>query len=237
MVELSPAAELVVAPCGDGATVEYLAELTGAAGAGVDPDQAQVDLALVRAREAHRETRLHYEYGKLEDLPYKDAVFDLSVGEIGLAAAHDPAAAVRELARITKPLGTVVLIQLAWTRQLDPERRRLLIDMLGVTPFLLVEWKQMLREAGVVELSVEDWFDAARALLDREPLVGRLGELLSLPAKLGTLYHAWRRRGLGGMRGARRRAHELRRLILKERVLSLSVIRGTRWEAAGDSSE
>ncbi len=237
MVELAPGAELVVVPCGDGATVEYLAELSGAAGAGADPDQAQVDRALASAREAHRETRLHYEHAPLEDLPYRDAVFDLAVGEIGLARARDAGAAVRELARVTKPLGTVVLIQLSWNRQLDPERRRLLVETLGLTPLLVVEWKQMLRDAGVVELTVEDWFDAARALLAPEPLVGWLGELLALPGRIARLLRAWRRHGVGGARDARRRAHELRRLIQKERVLALSVIRGTRWEAAADSSE
>ncbi|MBI4543633.1 MAG: methyltransferase domain-containing protein [Gemmatimonadetes bacterium] len=235
LVSLGPQQEFVIVPCGRGASAQFLAELTSAGGAGADPDAELADSAAARAGQAGLGTRLHYQHAPLEDLPYKDDVFDVSVGEIGLSAAADPAAAVRELTRVTKPMGSVVLIQLVWTRHIQPERREGLCQRWGVRPFLLVEWKQMLREAGVVELYVEDWSDGAAVLW---PHLGLrwLAELLSLPDRLAMLYAALRRWGWRGLRGVISLEKEVRQTVARERVLGVSLIKGTKWQAQPGSA-
>ncbi len=222
--------EFLVAPCGGGVTTAFLQALTGAAGAGVDPDEVLVAEATEYAREAGRAERLHYDVAPLEDLPYKDAIFDVVVGEIGLAVSAEPERAVRELTRVLKPRGRIALVQLAWARRIDEERERLLVEHLGVHPWLLVEWKQMLRDAGVVELHVEDWSDAAEALLSPSAVSGGLSGANSVGDRAAVLWRALRRRGLGGVRESLGFGHELRRLILREHVLELSLVMGTRWD-------
>ena len=228
-LDLRAGQEFLVVPCGAGLTTSFLEALTDAAGAGTDPDPALVEAAAAAARMAGLADRLHYDAAPLEDLPYKDAVFDLALGEIGLAAASDPPRAVRELARVVKPQGKVALVQLAWINSVDDERERLLIEHLGVTPYLLVEWKQMLRDAGVVDLHVEDWSDAAEALLSPSRIAGGLAGATTLGDLAALLWRALRRRGLGGVRESLGWGHELRRLILREHVLGLSLVTGTRW--------
>jgi hypothetical protein len=152
------------------------------------------------------------------------------MGELGLGAIDDPAAAVRELVRVVKPMGTVALLQPIWTRQMEPARREAVVRLLGVRPMLLVEWKQMLRDAGAVELHIEDLTEAA--LSPRQPLLGVAGliDYASLRDRAGVLWRAWRRWGWRGVREALRHGTELRNLILRERVLGLALIRGTKWK-------
>jgi SAM-dependent methyltransferase len=229
VIELGPEQEFVVVPCGRGATAEFLATSTGAAGAGVDPDRDLIEAASAHAREARLEGRLHFEQAPLTDLPYQDEVFDITIGEIGLGAAADPAAAVRELVRITRPMGTVVLIQLTWTGSVEPARREALVEELGVRPLLLVEWKQLLRSAGVVDLYVEDWTDAGTPARNPWPFGGLL-ELRSLRDRTTVLWRAWRAWGWPGVRLALRATAEVRTLFARERSLGLSVIKGVRWK-------
>jgi len=140
---------------------------------------------------------------------------------------------VSELARVTKPFGCVVLVQLIWSGNVDPERREILVRHLGARPMILVEWKQLLRDAGVVELTVEDWSDAPSPF---RPAAGGpfpdFSEIFTLREKLSILRRALRRWGWRGVRGAVLREREVHRLLTRERVLGLSLIKGTRWSAA-----
>lgn len=231
LADLQPGQEVLDVACGRGVATHYLAKTFDIEASGVDPDTSAIAEAEERARGAGLEDRLHFQSASLDDLPYKDGIFDLSIGEVGLAAIFDPATAVRELARVTKPMGSVVLVQLIWTGSIDSVRRDILVQHLGARPLLLVEWKQLLRDAGVVDLSVEDWSDQPSPF---SPLVGQpfhdLAELFSLRQKLSILRRAMRRWGWRGVRGAVLREQEIHRLLTRQRVLGLSMIKGTRWQ-------
>jgi SAM-dependent methyltransferase len=237
LLELDESSEFLHVPCGRGRSALFVAESTGAAGAGVDPDPLMVSVASDRAKAADLAERLHFEQAPLGELPYQDAVFDVALAEIELGAAQDPDAAVRELVRVTKPGGTVVLVQLVWLRALEEGRRRELVEQLGVRPQMLMEWKQMLREAGIVDLHVEDWSDSA-ASRSRPSVLGGLAELFTLRGKLRLLPRAWGRWGWKGVRAVLSRERELRRLLEDEQVLGVSLIKGTRGtDGTEDTSE
>lgn len=227
LAQLSEASEFVVIPCGRGRSARFICEATGAGGAGADPDPLMVTVASERAKRAGLAGRLHFEDAPLHELPYHDAVFDLAVGEIELGAGQDPPAALAELVRVTKPGGTVVLVQLVWTRAMDEERRAELVERLGVRPLMLVEWKQMLLSSGVEDLTVEDWSDAG-ASHSRPSVLGGLAELFTLRGKLRILPRAWSRWGWRGVRAVLSRERELRRLLEEERVLGVALIKGVR---------
>ncbi|HEX6588229.1 MAG TPA: methyltransferase domain-containing protein [Longimicrobiales bacterium] len=231
---LGPDSEFVLAPSGRGLTTRFLAQVSGASGVGADPNPTMADDAMARGRGAGRGA-VHFDVANLADLPYQDGIFDFAMGELGLGASRDPAAAVRELVRVVKPMGTVALLQLVWTRQMEADRRESLVRMLGVRPMLLVEWKQMLRDAGAVELTVEDLTDAVAA--PTQPLLGVAGlmDYWSLRDRMAVLYRAWRRWGWRGLRETIAHGNEVRHLIVRERVLGLALIRGTRWPKAPDA--
>jgi ubiquinone/menaquinone biosynthesis C-methylase UbiE len=225
LVELSPGSEFLLVPSGRGKSARFVAEATGASGAGADPDAEMVAVASDRAKAKGLASRLQFEQAPLHDLPYQDAVFDLALAEIELSGVAEPGAALRELARVTRAGGHVVLIQLVWLRTIEASRREDLVKRLGVRPRTATEWERMLRDAGVVDLHVEDWaadIGAARRL----PVLDGLAELFTMKGKLRLLPRAWRRWGWAGVRAVMARERELRRLLQEERVLGVAVIRG-----------
>jgi SAM-dependent methyltransferase len=228
MFELGSEQEFLVVPGSRGLAARFLVEMTGAAGAAVDPDADLVAAATSLAKEGGLGERLHYDQSPLTELPYQDAVFDFTLGESDLSNA-DPARAVAELARVTRPMGTIVLIQFVWLKKVEPARQEAIVRRLGVQPLLAMEWKQLLREAGVVDLHTEDW-SAAAATLRQPAVLGPLAVFFSVFGTLSVLPKAWRRWGWRGVVTALSMGRELRALLADEKVLGVSLIKGTRWE-------
>lgn len=230
LTELAPGQEALVAGCGDGATTEWLARRTGAAVVGVDASRSRIERAEARARALPRPLPLQYEHAALDDLPHEDDVFDVAIAEPAMSATANVARAVAELARVTKPMGTVVLLQLTWSSDIAPEARGGVVERLGLRPFLLVEWKQMLRDAGIVDLQVQDWTTGGSASGDVEALPP-----LTWREKMQIVGRAWRRWGWRGARGAVARETALLRELSRERALGFTLLRGVKWpHAASD---
>jgi SAM-dependent methyltransferase len=231
VTEMSAGQDVLVAACGRGQTLRYLARSFGIEGAGVDPDPNLVREAEGRATVAGLVDRVHFQQAPLNDLPYRDGIFDVAIGDLGLAASVDPASAIQELVRVTRPMGRVVLVQLIWTGNVDEARREILVRYLGARPMLLVEWKQMLRDAGVVDLVTEDWTD--RNLPYRPRLrtpFPDFAEIFTLRQKVAILRRALKRWGWRGVRGAIVREQEVHRLLTRDRVLGLTMIKGVKWQ-------
>lgn len=236
-------AEVLDVGCGKAVTLEYFVREFGVHGSGIESDPQLVDEALERLREAELGDRVQVQQAPADSLPYRDAIFDITVGEVGMTADADPAEAVRELVRVTRPGGTVVLVQLVWLAPVEPHRRALLEDHLGVRPRILVEWKRLLREAGVTDLHTEDWSDPDTAFRPGgvKPFPD-FAELFSLGEKIGILRRAWARWGWTGVRTVLSREREVHRLLTRERILGLDLIKGTRLpdpessEASGEGA-
>lgn len=228
LADLEKGQEIVVAGCGRGVTTEWLAHRTGASVTGVDPDEEEIALAEDHARETG--LALSYQNAALDDLPYETGVFDVAIGEPAIAAAANTERAVAELARVTKPMGAVVLLQLTWSSELPASRRELVVERLGLRPRLLVEWKQMLREAGVVDIQVKDWTnecDDELASANEES-----APHLNWQAKLQVMGRALRRAGWAEARQALVRETELLRDLSRERSMNFSIIKGVKWPHA-----
>jgi len=225
LAELEAGKEVIVAGSGRGATTEWIARRTGAAVTGVDPDAE--DLAAAEGHAREEGVPITYQQSALDDLGYDDAVFDAAIGEPDIAAAGDVAKAVSELVRVTRPMGSVVLLQLTWSSELPAARREMVVERLGLRPRLVVEWKQMLRDAGVVEIQVTDW----TAECDDE--LAEDGEAqpyeLNWHDKLQIVGHAFRRSGLAQARQALARETELLRDLSRERSMNFTILKGVKW--------
>ena len=232
LLQVGAGQEVLVSGCGDGTSCEWLAERTGAAITGVDPEPERVEAAEERVRElleSGTALPLAFQQAPLDDLPHETGVFDAAVGEPVLAAAADPARAVAELARVVKPMGAIVLLQLTWSSEISPDARALLVERLGMRPHLLMEWKQMLRDAGVVDLQVQDWTDEAT------DGAGDEAPQLTWQQKLQIVGRAWRRRGWREAMDALGREESLLRELSRERAVGFQLIRGVKWPHARGS--
>lgn len=95
--------------CGDGALV-CAAASRGAEATGVDPDPAM--LAAARTRADKDGITAAFLEGRIERLPFPDAAFDVVASITVLCFIPDASAAVREMARVLRPGGRLVLGEL-----------------------------------------------------------------------------------------------------------------------------
>ncbi len=227
LAELSEGDEVLDVACGKGVPIEYFVREYGVHGSGVEADARLVAEAEERSREEGLSSKLQFQTGSYDSLPYRDEIFDVAVGELGIAAVAASADVVRELVRVTKPGGVVALVQLVWKAPVDETRQRVLSEHLGARPQMLVQWKRLLREAGVVGLHTENWSDEETSFRPKavKPFPD-FAEIFTLPEKIGILRRAWARWGLGGVRAVLSREREVHRLLTRERILGLDLIKG-----------
>jgi SAM-dependent methyltransferase len=224
LTEAAPGREVIISGAGDGTTAEWLAKRTGASITAVDSVPERIERAEARLREATMPPPVSFQHAALDDLPHENTVFDAAIGEPLLSSAADPARAVSELARVTKPMGVVVLLQLTWSSAISTDARELVVERLGMRPYFLVEWKQMMRDAGLVEIDVQDWTSSGTA-----PARDAEAPELSLPQKMRIAGRAWRRLGLRGARRAVARESQLLKELARERSLGFQLLRGVKW--------
>lgn len=228
-LELAPGNELLVAACGEGALAERLAERTGATVTGVDADAEQIALAEQRARRVAQRDEplaLGFECAPLEDLPHETGVFDAVVAEPTLAAHPAAERALAELVRVTRPMGVVLLVQLAWRGELGSRHEEAALERLGIRPLFLVEWKQRMRDAGLVELEVLECTARGRD----EPVEA---PSLTWGQKAAIVGRTWQWGGWRAARGAVEREAQLLRALSRERALTLQLVRGVKWPHGG----
>jgi SAM-dependent methyltransferase len=107
MIGGSPGRDVLDIGCGDGLFAAALAD-AGACVTGIDPDAAMLRAAA--PRRAGRD--LHLVRGRIEALPFPDASFDLVTAVTVLCFVRDEATAWREMARVLRPGGRLVIGEL-----------------------------------------------------------------------------------------------------------------------------
>lgn len=117
-LELPAGSQGLDAGCGIGLQTLLLAEAVGPAGqiTGLDLFPEYLEIAEQRSAEAGRSAQVHFRVGDVRQLPFEDDQFDWawSVDCVGYAPM-DPLPAVKELARVVRPGGRVIL--LAWSSE------------------------------------------------------------------------------------------------------------------------
>jgi len=112
---LGPGARVLDLACGTGdLALATLARHPDAELTGLDPSRAM--LAIAGEKAARRGARLALELGIAEELPFGDAAFDGVTIAFGLRNVPDRARALLEMARVTRPGGRVVVLELGEPR-------------------------------------------------------------------------------------------------------------------------
>ena len=145
---LMPAVKVADLGCGEGYLTIEAARWASRVIA-VDRSETVLHRAKALARR-RRVSNVIWKKGELEKLPMKDAAVDVAMLSQALHHAHDPARAVAEAARVTRPGGRVLLLDLRaheedWVRAKLGDRR------LG---FEDTELRRMLVDAGLVDVKV-----------------------------------------------------------------------------------
>lgn len=199
--------------CGAGRSPLWWAERFGAHVHGIDADPDAIARAEEAAREAGLAHRVVFQTADPHSLPHEDQTFDLTILNALYVDATDAAAVVREAARVARPMSPVVAIVPTWLGTASRRDARQ-ITRLGLSPYQLVEWKQVFRDAGFVELTVDE------AALDGGWLV---------PGLAGALSRAWRAARWAGLTAVLSRPAAVLRKLSRRRVLGLCLVKGIRW--------
>jgi SAM-dependent methyltransferase len=139
--------KILDAGCGaGGASVE--ADKLGCEVIGVDASAALLEVA----RERLPTARFHE--ADIESLPFGDSEFDAAIGVNSVLYAADVAQAMRELARVTRSGGRIVITN--WGKPEDCEVRDVLDAVVGLLPFKPPRGPFWLSTPGKIESLLED---------------------------------------------------------------------------------
>jgi SAM-dependent methyltransferase len=198
--------------CGAGRSPLWWAERFGAHVHGVDADPDAIAKAEQAARTAGLSQRVVFQTADPGSLPHESQTFDLTILNALFVDATDASAVVREAARVARPMSPVVAIVPTWLGTASPADARQ-ITRLGLSPYQLVAWKQVFRDAGFVELAVDEAADG--------------GWLM--PGLAGALARAWRAARWAGLTAVLSRPAAVLRRLSRRRVLGLCLVKGIRW--------
>jgi SAM-dependent methyltransferase len=188
---LQPGESVLDAGCGTGVFLPGLAAIVGAEGrvVGVDHAPAFLEEARTRLAEASLSDRVELVEGDVHRLPFADATFDAVHCERVLMHVANPEVAIREMRRVLRPGGRVLLAEVnaASARQAhpDPEAERMISAGLvsGIrNPTMGIDLRGLVVGAGFVEVGgdvvgyfeeeldqdeAEEWTTIARGLAER----------------------------------------------------------------------
>jgi demethylmenaquinone methyltransferase/2-methoxy-6-polyprenyl-1,4-benzoquinol methylase len=118
LAELAPGDSALDACCGTGDLAFELARRTGSAGRVIGSDFSEPMLDVARAKAAERGVAgVRFEWGDALDLPYDDHSFDAVTVGFGVRNLADLERGVAELARLLKPGGRLVILEITQPRR------------------------------------------------------------------------------------------------------------------------
>ena len=110
-LDVSPDARVLDVATGTGAVALELVRQHGCSVVGIDRSPEMLAVARSRVAGGRLGTRIELHEGRAETLPFPDASFDGLTVTYLLRYVEDPAATIRELARVVRPGGTVAMLE------------------------------------------------------------------------------------------------------------------------------
>lgn len=143
--------------CGTGKPAVRLAERTGCGVTGITVSRWQVEAADAYARERSLEDRVCFRLADAMDLPFGSGSFDAVWALESILHMPDRSRVLREIARVLKPGGPLVLADVVNEAPLTEEERALFYPALGVSSLIrIADYPEVLRKAGLEVLEVLD---------------------------------------------------------------------------------
>lgn len=113
-LRVGPGASVLDVGCGPGDMVIGFAQTVGPSGRAVGIDASSVMLDAARRRAAAAGARAEFDVGDAQALAFPDDTFDACRSERTFQWLSDPERALAEMIRVTRPGGTIVVIDTDW---------------------------------------------------------------------------------------------------------------------------
>jgi SAM-dependent methyltransferase len=156
---LRPGLAVLDVSSGRGTQALHYARTFGVSVTGIDIADEMIRVARARAARERLSSRVRFELGDSQKLPFPDASFDAVINECAVGIPDDSQAVLNEMTRVVRPGGAVVIHESTWRRPLSPTEKDELAERYGTTPLDPEEWTSMLARAGVedVQTELEPW--------------------------------------------------------------------------------
>lgn len=187
---LRPGLRVLEVGCGAGRTAAHIAEHLGCDVVACDAHPGMLGWARQQAERQGVADAVDVVFGDVRDLPWPDDTFDAVISESVLVLVGDKAAAVAEMARVTRPGGVVGLNEGTLVGGEAPDAVASYAgDVLGGVAFERAGvWTDLLRSAGLERVSGEQRpFRAADELRTITRWIG-VGEYLRFTSRILRLY-------------------------------------------------
>jgi ubiquinone/menaquinone biosynthesis C-methylase UbiE len=187
---------------GRGAFACYYAKNYGTRVTGIDINPEMVRSAEARARKDGVGDTVGFRVGDALALPFEDNTFDTVINECAVGLTSDPQQCLKEMVRVVKPGGDILIHESTWLRQIPAAEKRDIAQCLGTVPYVLDEWIEMMKRAGISGIWTEDWSDVEKSIIkmrsDRS--IRRLEDMYSFREMYFTIFpQILRRYGLRGV--------------------------------------
>jgi len=177
--------------CGVGVTPCYLARKYDCNVVGVDISERMIDRSNERARRKGVEDNVEFRVADVQNLPFKDDLFDVVIGESVIAFPEDKRRVVNECVRVIKPGGYIGLNESTWIKSPPPsELVKWASQDLGGNAEILTSdgWVRLLEGAGLRDIVARTYIINTRS--EAKNIIRRYGlmEILSILYRVLRLY-------------------------------------------------
>jgi arsenite methyltransferase len=168
MLGLSPASRVLDVACGNGTAAIFLAKEFGCKAFGIDYGDQSVAAARSLAQTEHIDTRVQFERGDAETLPFPDGSFDAVICECAFCTFPNKAASASEFFRVLRRGGHVGISDLTRETVLPEELDGLLAWIACIGDAQTVEgYTHFLQDAGFSVDSIEQHNHALEEMVNQ----------------------------------------------------------------------
>ena len=172
---------------GRGTQAIYYAREFGVNVTGIDISADMLRVAKRNVQENRLQHRVNFLQGDSQSLPFEENSFDAVINECAVGIPDDSQMVLKEMVRVAKPGGVIVIHESTWRKNLSDSEKDELSERYGKTPLEYKEWIGLLETAGVKEIITEfDQWSKPEMFwnIRKDRQVSHFSKVLTLPEKL-----------------------------------------------------